>query len=296
MLSGNAIKRLGKRLRDGIASRPDYDLLDEYRSEFDELLLSSAQVISDELAGRVKFLMTGRMKRTKSIIRKLARERNTGMDLSRMSDLVGLRLVTRTLGEQDLVLDKLCNILPQVRDPYDYRDRDKGYRAIHLISGTSTHRVEVQLRTTAQHLWADESERLGEQVKEGVMDSAVSKYLGDLSLFSRTLESCQHETNEIEERYPEWSAAYHLLNAQFERVTATTAGDFGASFVVVYHQPTNELVRVERFSSSGRAQAVGYFRRMSRELDDNIYDILVLNSPSREALTVTHPRYFPNKP
>jgi ppGpp synthetase/RelA/SpoT-type nucleotidyltranferase len=305
MLSGNAVKALGKRLRGGNPSAADLDLLDSYRSEFDGVLLDTAQTINRLMAGRPTYLMAGRMKRTKSIIRKLSREANGGMDLSRMSDIVGLRLVTTDLEEQNSILKTITQNISLARDPYDYRHRETGYRAIHLIAGSSSHRVEIQVRTIAQHLWADESERLGEQVKEGRMGTDTQRHLDSLCTFTKTLDSLPNPTSltdftrirehpiDVGREQEEWFFAYQRLGGQLKKAALNAKPAGGSSFVVVYHQPTNSLIRIEKFGPNDRLEAIDYFRTTSRSLDESLFDILVLNSPSGDSLAVTHPRYFP---
>lgn len=292
-LSGRAIKKLGKRLRDGTATSSDYDLLDEYRSEFDALLLDTAMTINETLNGKMRYIMAGRTKRTKSIIRKLARERNSGMDLSRMSDLVGLRIVVGTVDDQQRTLDLLKGALPLVHDPYDYRERTSGYRAIHLVSGTAGQRVETQIRTIGQHYWADESERLGEQAKEGIVSPEEASYLSGLFEFATAVDAGATLQPGSFADLPNWDAGLARLRGQFERTTTNPEHGAAGSFVVVYHQRTNSLFRVDAFGPSERAQALAHFRSMSRSMDATEYDIIVLNSRSKTALAVTHPRYFP---
>ena len=267
MLSGNAVKALGKRLRSGNPSAEDLDLLDRYRSEFDGVLLDTAQTINRLMGGRPTYLMAGRMKRTKSIIRKLSREANGGMDLSRMSDIVGLRLVTTDVEEQNSILEKITQHIQLARDPYDYRDRETGYRAIHLIAGSSSHRVEIQVRTVAQHLWADESERLGEQVKEGRMDTDTQRHLDSLCAFTRTLDSIRNAASltdlagvgahltDVGRESKDWFYAYQRLGAQLKKAALNAKPAGGSSFVVVYHQPTNSLIRIEKFGPNDRLGA-----------------------------------------
>jgi ppGpp synthetase/RelA/SpoT-type nucleotidyltranferase len=293
MLSGNAIKKLGKRLRDGTYGIEDLDLLDTYRAEFEPLLLETCTAIGAALDGKLKYIVAGRMKRTKSIIRKLARDANAGMDLSRMSDLVGLRIIVEGTRDQDQAIDLLRVALPLVREPYDYRGKSSGYRAVHLVSGTTSHRVETQIRTLAQHLWADESERLGEQVKEGLMNSEEEKYLGALHHFCRAQDHGMEYTDASDEEVLGWQAELERQQKLFEDVTRQQFRRTSRSYVVVYDQTTNSLIRVESFSPEERAEALNFFQEVSRTQDNARYDILVLNSPSRDALVVTHPRYFP---
>jgi ppGpp synthetase/RelA/SpoT-type nucleotidyltranferase len=293
MLSGNAIKKLGKKLRDGTAGIEELNLLDVYRAEFEPLLLETCENIVSLLNGEIKFLVAGRMKRTKSIIRKLARDSNAGMDLSRMGDLVGLRIIVSDILEQDRAIELLSAGLSLVNSPRDYRDRITGYRAVHLIVGNSSHRVEIQIRTLAQHLWADESERLGEQVKEGTMSAEVADYLAELNVLSRNSEYENQVEFSNSRKAQSWRAQLKRKDSTFQFVTSKYCEAVNKSYVVVYHQTTNTLLRVESFSPVQRAEAISFFNSSSREHDGAGYDILVLNSPSREALAITHPRYFP---
>ena len=103
-LSGNALKRLGKRLRDGERESEDIEMLEQYRRSFDRLLLKTAFAVDASLReSGIAYFMAGRSKRTKSILRKLERPQNRGMDLSRMCDIVGLRVITQDIETQDTV-------------------------------------------------------------------------------------------------------------------------------------------------------------------------------------------------
>lgn len=293
MLTSNAVKRLGKKLRDGHAGYEELRLLDEYRTEFEPFLLDTYEKISFLLNSQLKFIVAGRMKRTKSIIRKLTRDPNSGMDLSRMSDLVGLRIIVKDIADQNKAIILLSSGLSMIHEPYDYRDRTSGYRAVHLIVGKPSHRVEIQIRTLSQHLWADESERFGEQVKEGNMSEEVAEHLREFNQLSRQSDAGIKDDTSFNKKALFWRSTLYRRAVTFEAVTDRQNQSLSKSYVVVYHQTTNTLLRVESFSPSERRNAVEFFNLASKTYDSLGYDILVLNSPSRKALALTHPRYFP---
>lgn len=102
-----------------------------------------------------------------------------------MQDIAGCRVVVediylqeRALGAMQVFLDE-----PQI---FDRRSRPShGYRAIHLIASMNGMKVEIQLRTRLQHLWAEISERLADIVdpglKYGVGDPEALKFLSNIS-------------------------------------------------------------------------------------------------------------------
>src|SRR5690606_29947163 len=115
---------------------------------------------------------------SKSIIRKLVRSPN--MDLGRMTDIVGLRIVVDDLEAQRRVERDLPQVL-EVERWADYRGEEHLYRALHAHGRIDGRRFEVQVRTLAQQVWADESESFGEQAKEGRTSPAQDAYLRELS-------------------------------------------------------------------------------------------------------------------
>ncbi len=96
-----------------------------------------------------------RIKRVSSIALKL--HRRPTMRLTQMQDVTGHRVV---LGNQDAVnrvRDRLLESweAEQVKiDDYVAQPRISGYRAIHVCPIEFGCRVEIQLRTVSQHLWA----------------------------------------------------------------------------------------------------------------------------------------------
>lgn len=101
-----------------------------------------------------------RLKRISSILPKL--DRNSNMQLSRMQDIGGCRVI---LSDYNKVFN-LQSLLKKSRsvmekDNYIHYPKDDGYRSIHLIYKCSSKKpeyhglkIEIQLRTKLQHAWA----------------------------------------------------------------------------------------------------------------------------------------------
>ena len=112
-----------------------------------------------------------RLKRSPSIIQKLDRYPN--MKLSTMQDIAGIRAIMANVSE----IYKLRNELTYKKnkhkfiEEYDYikNPKQSGYRGIHLIFEynnlkkieSNGLRIEVQIRSSLQHLWATSVETMG---------------------------------------------------------------------------------------------------------------------------------------
>lgn len=110
-----------------------------------------------QIDGRV----TQRLKRMDTIMEKLA-DRHHGMNLARMQDIGGCRVVVGSVDElralETAFVAKRRDDLVREPDDYVLRPRDSGYRAVHLVAefGSELRKpVEIQLRTHYMHEWAD---------------------------------------------------------------------------------------------------------------------------------------------
>ena len=127
------------------------------------------------------FVVGQRLKRMETIRDKLDREPQ--MELSRMHDIAGARAVLADDGAVDQVLARLreqrrCT---SRRGRGTTSPKSDGYRAKHVVVRTDGVLIEVQLRTAAQHAWAELVEQLdrdyGLQLKAGRADPLVSATL-----------------------------------------------------------------------------------------------------------------------
>jgi ppGpp synthetase/RelA/SpoT-type nucleotidyltranferase len=293
-LSKAALKRLGGRLRTAV-STSDLGLLDQYRRRFDPSLVGmNAKLVVEISSNKVDALVTGRIKRTKSIVRKLLRE--PSMDLSRMADIAGLRVIVRKMSEQGPLTEIISK---QVENPRvsDRRSEEDGYRAVHITGTHHSLPIEIQLRSVPQQLWANESESLGEQVKEGGGLANEREYLDELSRAIFKYENGHDEAQK--ELYHHLARArrpfdYRLkwLERKFDEAVGTIQTKEVRSELLVYDGRTSDIVKALSFSASERAEAVGEFEYLSRTLDPIRFDVLILNSTSFAGLCVTHPRFY----
>ena len=175
--SKSAVNRAGKKVRQGCQSDEDVAIIENWRASHNYIL----NTFQANLRKRIKRsgLRVGfgqRIKRRATIFDKLRRQ--DGMNLSRMHDIAGCRLIFENEGElrqfrkefhssrflHERKVKKSAS--GEIIDPYDYieRPRDTGYRGIHDVfeykaqySGGEPWnglQLEIQYRTIYQHAWA----------------------------------------------------------------------------------------------------------------------------------------------
>jgi hypothetical protein len=65
-----------------------------------------------------------------------------------------------------------------------------------------------------------------------------------------------------------------------------------SDFLIVYRRSTGELLRFEDLGSDHEGALARRLEMETREKGDPDVEVVLLSSPSREALTRTHARYF----
>jgi putative GTP pyrophosphokinase len=156
------IDRLGERLRKGSPSEADLRLLDEYRRSFGEAYDGVVRTIRK----RLNLRPGGRpAKSTTSIIEKLRRE---SIRLTQVQDIAGCRVIVANVKAQDRAVQLLCQAFPNAIIMDRRTNPSHGYRAVHVIVTMSETLIEIQVRSTLQHLWAEFSERLSDKVDPAI--------------------------------------------------------------------------------------------------------------------------------
>jgi len=185
-LTRNQIDRLGDRLRKGHIVDDDLRLLDSYRRSFS----NSYEKVVGRIRNELGLNPTGRPQKTNtSIMEKLRRQ---SIRLSQMQDIAGCRIVVSDILTQDEVVERLKTLFFHV-DIDDRREQPShGYRAVHVIVEDSGKLVEVQVRTSLQHLWAEVSEKLS-----GVVDTSIKYGSGDEDILI-ILNTMSHKISEQE--------------------------------------------------------------------------------------------------
>jgi ppGpp synthetase/RelA/SpoT-type nucleotidyltranferase len=114
-----------------------------------------------------------RLKRLSTIIDKLARE--PGMELSRMEDIGGVRVILPSQDQVDDIVDRLDRAarwkirrLRRYVDGADPGPKRDGYRAVHAVVVKDGCFIEVQFRTPWQDAWAQSVEQDTRRLRSGL--------------------------------------------------------------------------------------------------------------------------------
>ena len=176
--SKNQINLAGKVLRNQkevseIEYRKAIQIADKWRACHAYPINTFQATLRTKLRGRENVIVAQRLKRMATIIKKL--EYNHEMQLTTMQDIGGVRVVLPNIKSvYSLVNDYINNkrLLHELYNHKDYilspRDED-GYRSIHLMYKYKNNqnviynglRIELQIRTKTQHMWATAVETMG---------------------------------------------------------------------------------------------------------------------------------------
>ena len=227
-VSKTQIDRLGDRLKGSPHTESDLRLLDDYRRSFGEAYEAVVRTIRQ----RGEF-PTGRLaKSTLSIVEKLRRE---SIRLSQMQDIAGCRVVVRSIVEQEQFVASLTADFPEA-SVIDRRDNSSyGYRAVHIIAEISGKPIEIQVRSSLQHLWAEVSEKSSD-----VLDPTI-KYGGG----SESWRSFLTMSSELVASYEAMEKKWFQFTTEWEVYLAAGEVLKKLDAEILAHHPTDHEVHEE---------------------------------------------------
>lgn len=298
-ISNKQINKIGQKFRDNFFEKEDLEFLEEYRKNFDNILINFSNEITKSIKKSLtKFVIVGRLKRIYSIIRKLQRKNNYGMDLTRMSDIAGIRIIVKNIEDQNNVLENLKKNFG-IEKIYDYRNDDKLYKSIHLIIKDSDNKlIEIQIRSLAQQTWADESESFGEQVKFGKYNQEIGDYLKLLNNLTDEID----KNGKINDDFSSENYLYNLkspimgkynrLSRFFEKFS-NTENLSPKYYLVVFDSIDNSLVSEDIFSVDSKDEIFSLYKYKTKILNEDRFEIVFfISTLGKQVLRISHPRFY----
>ena len=174
-VSKSRVNKAGKNVRLGVETAEDLNVIETWRASH-AYVLNTFQMALRRKVREKSIVVAQRLKRRNTIFGKARRE--IGMDLARMHDVAGCRLIFPTI--EDLYKfrtffhsSKFGHKRRNEIDSYDYikSPKSSGYRGIHDVYEHSVGSeagskwngllVEIQYRTEVQHAWSTSVEIAG---------------------------------------------------------------------------------------------------------------------------------------
>ncbi len=173
--SKSRVNRAGENVRNEVASEEDQKVIEEWRAAHRAVLNTFQAILRNRTKG-TNISFAQRHKRKRTIFDKLKRQ--PGMQLSRMDDIAGCRLIFRNIKElyafrTQFHKAKFNHKRRNEIEKYDYikHPRATGYRGVHDVYEYDVKSevgrryaglyVEIQYRTLVQHAWATAVEIIG---------------------------------------------------------------------------------------------------------------------------------------
>jgi putative GTP pyrophosphokinase len=179
------------------------EVLTQFRSRHTQALIYFNNSITKLLEAKKHRLSKGiliqRLKRRESIEAKL----NNIYKLSKIQDIGGLRVILKDMEGVETMRKVLSNKKWQHKEKkqndYIKTPKTDGYRSFHLVyeyiqQDKSPVNIEIQIRTTLQHIWATAVESmgviLGQRLKSGEGDEEIRDFFAFASSGFALIEEC----------------------------------------------------------------------------------------------------------
>lgn len=295
------------------------EVFDQYRESHLRPLTNLTSIIQSKLSEKnEKYYIAQRLKRKPQILRKLLRLKSR---LTQLQDIGGLRVIVdrnsdvervSSIIENEVLHDASFSLLKNT-DYRPYGRDDSGYRALHKIIRIGDLDLELQVRSRAQHYWAESVERTsvfyGKRLKEGEGSNIVLLYFKNLSNLFSTIENSQkvgidqesilNKLREKSEEVIRRDGHSHLMDGfvnedviktmlQKEQSNPNTFNNW----ILVFDWSTASFVTWD-IASRDPNEAVKQYVRYEREFPENQnYEVVLIGSSDIATVQNTHSHYF----
>lgn len=265
----------------------------------------------------IDYLVSQRLKRTPSILLKLARFSN--MRLSQMQDIGGLRAILPTMVDVNKIVSlyKKAALQHEIKNEKDYilNPKDSGYRCYHIVykyrnslnSNYDGLMIELQIRTRLQHAWATAVETMGTFIDHSLKSSqGPTEWLDFFSLIGNAFAYIEKtptipkfnslsQSDTFEKIRSDANSLQVITQLEgFSNVIANIATDKKqGSLHLVVLDISNKEVRIKTFPKSAIEEAsVEYLKEETAITDVNKRQVVLVSSNSLDSLRKAYPSYF----
>lgn len=324
MHSKTKIDKAGKALALAQFENDDHEL--ESEIIFDEYRLSHLQPLTDATLEvqawlsefRRPYYIAQRLKRKPQILRKMQR---FSVRLSQLQDIGGNRVIVNRNEDLEALRRFIRERLSKSRGfsivrETDYRVRgrdDTGYRALHLILNCEGRTIELQLRSGAQHYWAESIERTsviyGYHLKEREGDPKVIGYFKQLSDIFFEIESGREPSSrskmdldsarEVSEKIISSSdrgniLASHVSDEVLHTLTTIEISRKGSinNWILVFDWNSGYFVNWKSVSRDPKQAYSVYSEYEGKYTEQAGFEVVLVGSSNVSMIRKTHSHYF----
>lgn len=311
----NAGKALSKQDIGEIEKQEALEIVNNWRSSHAYPL----SVITNNLRRNNKnALVVQRLKRLDSITSKL--KRNSTMELYRMQDLGGCRVIVDTIddvynAEKQFEHSSARHIKKGFKD-YIQNPKTSGYRCFHAIYKYHSDKVdtynknmliEIQFRTKLQHIWATALETMGlyekQNFKASQGDENVLRFFMLMSSIFALVEGtpvCPDTSDDFQTLVHEVQALnkknkifekLHGISSTVKKVSNHTHGNAKYFLLKLEVAPEQTTLYTAAFPAKDLPVATKIYNDIEQKHDDNI-DIVLVSANDVNALRTAYPNYF----
>lgn len=311
-------------MRNGIVSTQERSealkVIDNWRSAHAYPLHVFYMNLRGKAGSREDIVVVERLKRLDSIVGKLQREE--GMQLYRMQDLGGCRMVLPTLKEVYSYSEKFqkSRIRHELIKTNDYIKNPKfsGYRSLHLVYKFKTDTpdkdiynqypmlIELQFRTHLQHIWATALETIGfftnQALKAGQGSKDILRFFVVVSSLFAIKEGCQvvpgtvNDEVELISEIEKINDQHHILDmlkairTVIDHDSSQTPDKRGYYILQLNYE--DHILKRWFFKPSELDKANELYDLLEEKRGDDPLDIVLVRASSYSAVKAAYPNYF----
>lgn len=315
--SKSEINKAGKTIADKNSSKKERQdalkVLNNWRSSHTYPL----QVIASNLRSKnPDSIVVQRLKRLDSITGKI--ERFPKMDLYRMQDLGGCRVIVDSIDEVYSAMNqyKSSRIRHILKREYDYiqNPKESGYRSYHMVYQFHSDRketynknmlIEIQFRTKIQHTWATAVEMMGIYTKSNLKSSQGNEdILRFFTLVSSILALkegtpvCPNTSESADELIKEIKSLDSKHNIVSTLSGLNVAIDFDEknenkknNYYILILDYTRKRMRIKSFETKNIEVATEVYNQLEGKLESD-KNIVLVSASSFDSLRAAYPNYF----
>lgn len=318
------INDAGDVIRDENATEQEYTealkVVDNWRSAHAYPLHVFYINLRRKAESKPEILVAERLKRLDSIVSKLQRE--NGMQLYRMQDIGGCRMILPTLEDvyafsQDFQTSRIRHEWRKTND-YIKEPKKSGYRSLHLVYKFKTDTrekeifnqypmlIELQFRTHLQHIWATALETIGlftnQALKAGQGNEAILRFFVVISSLFAIREGCPvcpgtvADETELVSEIEQLNDEHHILDmlrairVVIEKDAEKVPDKRG--YYVLQLDYESHFLRRWFFKPSELEKANRLYDYLEKHRGDKPLDIVMVRATSYATVKAAYPNYF----